>query len=240
MMKVDIKDEYIPEEKGSETKIINIKTENAYQQLKQEKEKDEDYSKNVPSPFFLDKLFIIRAMIILAFLVFCYYFINLIKKGSKIYIIQNNIFIQKELTDLKLIELKSHQLINEKNIEIIKQLNISINIEHSKYVHLSIKDFNKKRWEVPKEILNEEYFKTLNNNTNNPLNFQMEYSQTNDNFYFYLYFNSKNSNGKVQKNIFYTFNTSNNFLFSNNYINFESHLTSDDIMGLVKESIILN
>ena len=52
MMKVDIKDEYIPEEKGSETKIINIKTESAYQQLKQEKEKDEDYSKNVPSPFF--------------------------------------------------------------------------------------------------------------------------------------------------------------------------------------------
>ena len=45
-------------------------------------------------------------------------------------------------------------------------------------------------------------------------NFKVEYSQKNNNFYFILYFDS-----------------SNNFLFSNNYINFESHLTNDDIYG---------
>ena len=31
--------------------------------------------------------------------------------------------------------------------------------------------------------------------------------------------------------IFYTFNTSKNFIYSDNYINFESYLTSDDIYG---------
>ena len=36
---------------------------------------------------------------------------------------------------------------------------------------------------------------------------------------------------KNERNIFYTFNTSKKFIYSENYINFESYLTSDDIYG---------
>jgi alpha-glucosidase (family GH31 glycosyl hydrolase) len=59
----------------------------------------------------------------------------------------------------------------------------------------------------------------------------MKCSHTNEIFYFYLYSESINENETIQKNIFYTFNTSSNFLFSDNYINFESHLTSDYVFG---------
>ena len=72
MMKVDIKDEYPHEEKESETKIINIQSEISYKKLKQEKENDENNSNNSSFLFFLDKLFIIRAMNIIVLLVFCY------------------------------------------------------------------------------------------------------------------------------------------------------------------------
>ena len=134
------------------------------------------------------------------------------------------------MTQLELNQFKSHQLIRPKNIKIIEELNISIKIEHSKYVHLQIKDFNKKRWEVPHEILNEEYFRNINK-TNNTPSFEMEYLKSNEKFYFNLYFNSKNEKGIMNKNIFYKFNISQNFLFSNNYINFESQLTTDNIYG---------
>jgi hypothetical protein len=172
--------------------------------------------------------FIIRVLLIFAFLTFIYYII--IQKHLKIKSNKSNYFIQKVLTQLELNQFKSHQLIRPKNIKIIEELNISINIEHSKYVHLQIKDFNKKRWEVPHEILNEEYFRNINKINNAP-SFEMEYLKSNENFYFNLYFNSKNEKGIIDKNIFYKFNILQNFLFSNNYINFESQLTTDNIYG---------
>ena len=49
-----------------------------------------------------------------------------------------------------------------------------------------------------------------------------------NNFGFDLYFEDKENN---QKNIFYSFKTDKNFLFSDNLISFESYLTSDDIYG---------
>ena len=153
-------------------------------------------------------------MLLIVFLIFCYYLTKLIQKFTIIYKMQySHIYLYKQLTNIKLKEINSHQLINEKNIEIIEELNISLNIEYSKYVHLRITDYFKNRWEIPRDVLNDEYFKNLNN-SNNMSNFKVEYSQKNDNFYFILYFDS-----------------SNNFLFSNNYINFESHLTNDDIYG---------
>ena len=47
---------------------------------------------------------------------------------------------------------------NVERITVINNLKISLNIEYSKYVHLKISDKDNKRWEVPKEILNQEYF----------------------------------------------------------------------------------
>ena len=219
------KQEYFSEEKESETKTLKIKLENIdNNNIKNEK------IKNKPFLLLINKLFIIRAMLFLIFVVFCYYFIKLIQKGSNINKKRRLIYIQNELNELNLDELKTHQLINKKNIKIIKELDINLNIEHSKYVHLKIKDRYNQRWEVPHEILNEEYFNNTNNK-NNSINFKMKYSNLNEAFYFYLYYESKKENGEIENNIFYKFNTSKNFLFSKNYINIESHLTSDDIYG---------
>ena len=170
------------------------------------------------------KLFFVRCMILSMFFTFCFLVYKLNFKKS---LLEINIY-------------KSHRLINKQNIHKINNLNISLNIEHSNFVHLKITDRDNKRWEVPKEILNPEYFTNLNNNNTNNINinetlFNLEiigdknnFNYNTNNFGFNLYFFDKEKN---QKNIFYSFNTNKNFLYSDNFISFESHLTSDDIYG---------
>ena len=174
--------------------------------------------------FFSVHIFIIRLMLSSIFIIFCFYSYKLMVKKS---LLKGNIY-------------NSHQLININYIHEIKQLNISLNIEYSKYVHLRISDRNKKRWEVPKEILNPKYFNNIKYENNNTL-FKIEINNLNQNnfnhsnFSFILYnensYENITQNQSHDKNIFYTFNSSENFLFSDNYINFESYLTSDDIFG---------
>ena len=167
------------------------------------------------------KLFLVRGMILTMFFCFC---IFVFKLNFKKTLFEINIF-------------KSHRLLNKQNIHKINYLNISLNIEYSKYVHLQITDKDNKRWEVPKEILNQEYFNNLNNKSyyheDNKTLFKMDIygdkdNFTGNNFGFDLYFENGEDN---KKNIFYSFKTNENFLFSDNFISFESYLTSDDIYG---------
>ena len=169
------------------------------------------------------KLSLVRFMLISMFCIFCFFVYKLILKKN---------LLENEL-------LKSHRLLNRQNIKPINNLNISLNIEYSKYVHLKITDKDNKRWEIPKDILNKEYFENLNNNENekneeqNKLSFKMDIYGLNDydktkNFSFDLYVQNPEDN---QKDIFYSFKTDNNFLFSDNLISFQSYLTSDDIYG---------
>ena len=61
--------------------------------------------------------------------------------------------------------LSSPQLKNPKNIKPIDNLEITLEVEYDKYVHLKIKDSENKRWEIPKEeMLNKEYLYDLNEN----------------------------------------------------------------------------
>ena len=83
------------------------------------------------------KLFFVRCMILSMFFTFCFLVYKLNFKKS---LLEIDIY-------------KSHRLINKKNIHPIKNLNISLYIENSNFVHLKITDKDKKRWEVPKEIL---------------------------------------------------------------------------------------
>ena len=134
------------------------------------------------------KLFIIRFILLLIFFCFFYYFFKLILESTRYNKLKYCLYIQKDLTPSKLEQLKSHQLINENNIKIIKEINISLTIEYSKYVHLKMKDLNKERWEIPEDILNNEYLQNLNDNIKNETyNFKIEYLISNDDFYFYLY-----------------------------------------------------
>ena len=217
---IKIKDEEYSDGKENDSKILYFKTKNKYIKIEEEKNKT----------ICCGKLFIIRFMLLMVFLCFCYYFVKLIQKSKRYNKFKYNLYIQKDLTPSKLEQLKSHQLINENNIKIIKEINISLTIEYSKYIHLKMKDLNKERWEIPEDILNNEYFQNLNDNIKNETyNFKIEYLVSNDDFYFYLYSDSNEKDS--ERNIFYTFNTSKNFIYSDNYINFESYLTSDDIYG---------
>ena len=188
------------------------------------RDENEYYSNSYYSCSF--KLFLVRLMIFAMFFCFCFFVYKLIQKKNILEINVN----------------QSHRLLNKENIYHINNLKISLNIEHSKYVHLKIEDKDNKRWEIPKEILNHEYFDSLSNKENNNDNYDKDENKilfkmdihglndfaTNKNFNFDLYFESPEDN---QKKIFYSFKTDKNFLFSDNLISFQSYLTTDDIYG---------
>ena len=188
------------------------------------RDENEYYSNSYYSCSF--KLFLVRLMLFAMFFCFCFFVYKLIQKKNILEINVN----------------QSHRLLNKENIYHINNLKISLNIEHSKYVHLKIEDKDNKRWEIPKEILNHEYFDSLSNKENNNDNYDKDENKilfkmdihglndfaTNKNFNFDLYFESPEDN---QKKIFYSFKTDKNFLFSDNLISFQSYLTTDDIYG---------
>ena len=182
---------------------------------------DKNYSNTYYS--FSFKLFLVRFMLLSMFFCFSFFVYKLIQKKNLLEIDIN----------------KSHRLLNKENIHPINNLKITLNIEYSKYVHLKITDKDNKRWEIPKELLNHEYFDNLNNKENNNGNeennllFKMDIYGLNDfatnkNFSFDLYFESPKDN---QKKFFYSFKTDKNFIFSDNLISFQSYLTNDDIYG---------
>ena len=111
---------------------------------------------------FFHKIIIIKFILLSGIIIFFFYLYN-----SKF--CQRNIY-------------SCHQLINKSNIQKIQELYISLNIEHSKYVHLIIKDWKNKRWEVPKDILNQDYFnnKTIHNKKSL---FKIEMNNLNQNYY---------------------------------------------------------
>ena len=163
----------------------------------------------------------------------------------------------------------SPQLRYPDKIKIIEKLDISLDIEYEKFIHLKIKNSDEKRWEVPEnDVLNKEYILGRNDNkvavTKNSYEYDSHY------FYLELLLNDKNDNededtpDKNNKNNndfdndvdedelfyegnttdyfgfqlknqnneeFYSFTTTKNFIFSENYINFESKLSSDNIYG---------
>ena len=188
------------------------------------RDENEYYSNSYYSCSF--KLFLVRLMLFAMFFCFCFFVYKLIQKKNILEINVN----------------QSHRLLNKENIYHINNLKISLNIEHSKYVHLKIEDKDNKRWEIPKEILNHEYFDSLSNKENNNDNYDKDENKilfkmdihglndfaTNKNFNFDLYFESPEDN---QNKIFYSFKTDKNFLFSDNLISFQSYLTTDDIYG---------
>ena len=155
-------------------------------------------------------------------------------KKNEIFLISQNM----EKIDIK--SFSSRQLRNPEKIKLIENLNITLDLEYGKFVHLKIKDASEKRWEVPEiDVLNKEYLKNKNkyrislsqNLTKLELlsfNIELLYNDNNNNnsnneFSFKLT-NKNNSE-------FYYFTTSKNFLYSDTYINFESKLTSDNIYG---------
>jgi len=92
------------------------------------------------------------------------------------YIVQN-----KEKIDFK--DFSSQQLKKPENIKLIEKLEISLDLEYDKFVHLKIKDANDTRWEVPeKDVLDKDYL--LNKNDNKIA--MSRYSKIFDSQFFYI------------------------------------------------------
>ena len=170
-------------------------------------------------------------------------------QGEVFYLCQN-------ISEINLDKFASPQFRNKKNIKLINKLEISLHVEYDKFVHLKIKDADNERWEVPEEdVLNQDYFYALDDNRI-PLSVYSSYLDSKN---FYIEFLSNkysddrdfdhfrdidmNEENPDQTNEFafrlmtndeeqfYYFNTSKNFIFSENYINFQSEITSGKIYG---------
>ena len=165
-----------------------------------------------------------------------------------------NVYQKKENIDLN--SFSSPQLRNPKNIKLIEKLEITVDVEYDKFVHLKIKDSENKRWEIPEyEVLNKDYLNDKNDNrislskytrSIDSQNFYLELlsrnnDEENEQFkdehplqHYYTYNNTEEFSFRLMNNDnkqFYYFNTSQNFLYSDTYINFESKITSEDIYG---------
>ena len=74
-------------------------------------------------------------------------------------------YLNQNLANINMKSLFSEQLKNEQNIKLIKNLEITLDVEYDKFVHLKIKDAEKQRLEIPKkEMLNKKYLLSLNDN----------------------------------------------------------------------------
>ena len=165
-------------------------------------------------------------------------------------------YLSQNLSNINMKSLFSDQLKNPQNIKLIDNLEITLDVEYDKFVHLKIKDAEKQRWEIPKkEILNKKYLHYLNDNRvtlsiySNYIeskNFFVEFftnklkeedlelhhemhSNNNDDYENIEEFSFRLMNDKEEQ--FCSFNSSTNFIFSDNYINFQYKLTSDNIYG---------
>ena len=169
---------------------------------------------------------------------------------EKFYLVQN-------ISEIDLKSFSSPQLIKPQNIKLVNRLEMTLSVEYDKFVHLKIKDADNSRWEVPEEdILNEDYLAAVENNR---ISLSI-YSRYLDSKTFYIEFLSNRYSDERdfdhfrdidmikeeqldrvdefsfrlmtnEENQFYFFNTSENFIFSDNYINFQSILTSGNIYG---------
>ena len=125
-------------------------------------------------------------------------------------------------------EFKSNQLRHPESLNdmLIKKIEINLKIEYENIIHLKITDSNNpNRWEVPLDLVDKQYrFNLYNNSKSKPSSdffYSLDFINTTDIFSFQL---------KNNKGVFYTF-SSEMFLFTDRYINFESLLTTTDIYG---------
>ena len=166
-------------------------------------------------------------------------------------------YLEQNISEMDLNSFSSPQLRKPENIKIVNKVEMSLSVEYDKFVHMKIKDAENPRWEVPEtDILNEDYLSAVENNR---VSLSI-YSRYVDSKTFYVEFLSNKYSDEQdfdhfrdidmikeekldhldefsfrlmtnEENQFYLFNSSENFIFSDNYINFQSVLTSEKIYG---------
>ena len=115
-------------------------------------------------------------------------------------------YLEQKKENINMRQLSSPQLKNPENIKLVKKLQISLNLEYDKFVHIKIKDAENKRWEVPEnEVLDKDY---LLNRNDNSVEFS-KYSKSLDSQFFYIEvitnetnntsFNNNNNNNETEE-----------------------------------------
>ena len=154
---------------------------------------------------------------------------------------KDDIILKQNINKNLINSLKSNQFRHPENIEKINEILIELNLEYGNYLHMKIKDKLKNRWEVPpKDILNPEYLNNLKNknlkkiksNEISKNNLFILKTKTNSNTFNLKLYTKKAEN----ENEFFSFTTSENFLYTDKYINFEFLLSSNNIYGFGERS----
>ena len=92
-------------------------------------------------------------------------------------------YMDQKKEKINMRQLSSPQLKKPENIKLVGKLQISLNLEYDKFVHLKIRDAENKRWEVPeKDVLDKDY---LLNKNDNLVEFS-KYSKLLDSQFFYI------------------------------------------------------
>lgn len=236
-----LKDESNSAEKDKEKEKENENDLDKYKGNKNKVENKDDDDDTDPNEFNREK--------------FLKYYLNGSKDRDEEFGDGESFTLFKNETKIDINNFVSPQLRNPKKIKLIEKLEISLELEFDKFVHLKIKDPDNKRWEVPEDdVLNQDY---LSDKIDNSVSLN-KFTKVVDSQYFYLeivenksseedfdemrrdtpfyqeYNNTEEFCFRLMNNDnkqFFYFNTSQNFLFSDTYINFESKLTSDDIFG---------
>ena len=103
-------------------------------------------------------------------------------KSEFFYILQ-----KKEKIDLN--NFSSPQLRKPENIKVIEKLEVSLDLEYEKFVHLRIKDPHNERWEVPdQDVLDKDYILNRNENKVPITKYSDEYEPHYDSQFFYVEF----------------------------------------------------
>ena len=142
--------------------------------------------------------------------------------------LQGEFIFDESKLPLDVSEYKSNQMRHPESLNdmLIKKIDINLKVEYENIIHLKITDSNNpNRWEVPLDLVDKQYrFNLYNNSKSKPSDnsfYSLNFINTTDIFSFQL---------KNDKGIFYTF-SSEMFLYTDRYINFESLLTTNDIYG---------
>ena len=92
-------------------------------------------------------------------------------------------YMEQKKEKINMRQLSSPQLKKPENIKLVNKLQISLNLEYDKYVHMKIRDAENKRWEVPeKDVLDKDYILNKNDNL---VEFS-KYSKLLDSQFFYI------------------------------------------------------
>ena len=105
-------------------------------------------------------------------------------------------YLLQKKENINMEDFSSPQLKKPENIKLIPKLEITLNLEYDKFVHLKIKDAENERWEVPeKDVLDEDYYLNRNENKVQISSFSSEF----DSQYFYIELISNDTNNKNEK-----------------------------------------